>query len=261
MRLDLYLKEKELVKSRTQAAEWIADGRVTVNGIPVTKAAYSVEDTDTVHVIPPETLYVSRGGWKLHHALAAWQMDVTGLCVLDIGASTGGFTDCLLRHGAAHVYALDSGTGQLDPSLCRDARVTNLENRNARYITKEDLGTVCDMAVSDVSFISQTLILPVVPQVVVSGGFYIGLVKPQFECGREALGKNGIVRNKKYRLAALERVYDCMCENHMTPLCVTVSPITGGDGNVEFLLGAVCGEADRILERKALREAVYEERE
>ena len=119
------------------------------------------------------------------------------------------------------VYALDSGTGQLAPSLRADARVTDLENRNARYMQPADFGSPCDMAVSDVSFVSQTLILPQVPQVVRAGGLYIGLVKPQFECGREALHKNGIVRDKKYRLAALTRVYDCMRENHMTCLLYT----------------------------------------
>ena len=258
MRLDLYLKENGLVRSRTQAAEWITDGRVRVNGVPAVKPAYLVEETDTVTVTPPDTVYVSRGAWKLQHALDTWHIDVTGLRVLDIGASTGGFTDCLLRHGAAHVYALDSGTGQLAPSLRADARVTDLENRNARYMQPADFGSPCDMAVSDVSFISQTLILPQVPQVVRAGGLYIGLVKPQFECGREALHKNGIVRDKKYRLAALTRVYDCMRENHMTPLYVATSPITGGDGNVEFLLGAVCGYSNAaLLAREKLREAAY----
>lgn len=259
MRLDIYLKENGLVKSRTQAAEWIADGRVRVDGVPVTKPAYPVEgEVNTVTVTPPDTVYVSRGAWKLQHALDTWRIDVTGLRVLDIGASTGGFTDCLLRHGAKHVYALDSGTGQLAPSLRSDTRVTNLENRNARYMQPADFGSPCDMAVSDVSFISQTLILPMVPKVVRSDGLYIGLVKPQFECGREALQKNGIIRDKKYRLAALNRVYDCMRENHMTPLYIATSPITGGDGNVEFLLGAVCRERDAILlEREKLREAAY----
>ncbi len=260
MRLDLYLKEHGLAKSRTQAAEWIADGRVCVGGIPVTKPAYPIEGTEayTVTVAPPDTVYVSRGAWKLQHALDTWHIDVTGWRVLDIGASTGGFTDCLLRRGAAHVYALDSGTGQLDSSLRSDVRVTNLENRNARYMQPSDFGDPCDMAVSDVSFISQTLILPAVSQVVKKGGLYIGLVKPQFECGREALHKNGIVRDKKYRFTALTRVYDCMCENHMTPLYAATSPITGGDGNVEFLLGAVCGEGNALpLEREKLRETAY----
>lgn len=258
MRLDLYLKENGLAKSRTQAAEWIAEGRVRVHGAPVTKPAYPVEEADTVTVTPPETVYVSRGAWKLCHALDEWRIDVAGLRVLDIGASTGGFTDCLLRHGATHVYALDSGTGQLDPTLCRDPRVTNLENRNARYMQPEDFGGRCDMAVSDVSFISQTLILPVVPQVVIPGGFYIGLVKPQFECGREALSKNGIVRDKKHRLSALERVYDCMCACGMVPRYASVSPITGGDGNVEFLIGALCGDTDtKPFDRQILREVAY----
>ena len=259
MRLDLYLKENGLAKSRTQAAEWIAEGRVRVHGAPVTKPAYSVEEADTVTVTPPETVYVSRGAWKLCHALDEWRIDVAGLRVLDIGASTGGFTDCLLRHGAAHVYALDSGTRQLDPTLCRDPRVTNLENRNARYMQPEDFGGPCDMAVSDVSFISQTLILPVVPNVIKPGGCYIGLVKPQFECGREALSKNGIVRDKKYRLAALEHVYDSLLKNGMTPCHVTVSPITGGDGNVEFLIEAIVGgSADSLpFDRQGLREVAY----
>jgi 23S rRNA (cytidine1920-2'-O)/16S rRNA (cytidine1409-2'-O)-methyltransferase len=157
-----------------------------------------------------------------------------GLRALDIGASTGGFTDCLLQHGAAHVVALDAGQGQLHQTLREDVRVTNIEKYNARNLTPADTG-LCDMAVMDVSFISQTLILPKIPDVLREGGILISLIKPQFEAGRAALNKQGIVRHAKDRVLAVRRVLSAAAEAGLSCCGLAPSPILGGDGNEEFL--------------------------
>ena len=235
MRLDAYLAANGSARSRTHAASLIKEGFVTVNGKTAGKPAMEVAETDSVEVLQPEVAYVSRGGLKLHGAMDALKMEADGLQCADIGASTGGFTDCLLKRGAAHVTAVDTGSGQLAPILAEDPRVTNLENCNARYMTAETVGGQKDLVVADVSFISQTLLIPAVAQIVKPGGQYICLVKPQFECGREALNKNGIVKDKKYHLAALRRVHAALTENGLLPTDVLRSSITGGDGNTEFL--------------------------
>ncbi len=259
MRLDAYLAATGNARSRTHAAALIKEGCVQINGQTAAKAAAEVHDTDTVTVVPPEVAYVSRGGLKLHGALEAWQIDVNGLVCADIGASTGGFTDCLLTHGAAHVTAVDTGTGQLSPTLAADPRVTNLENCNARYMTPETVGGQKDLAVADVSFISQTLLIPAVASILKENGRYICLVKPQFECGREALNKNGIVRDKKHHLAALRRVHTALTEAGLSPIRVIGSSITGGDGNTEFLFLAQLSQEKRtdIVSDAQMREVVY----
>ena len=235
-RLDLLLTDRALASSRAKAQELIRTGAVTVNGKTVLKPAFSVEETDIIAVADTEVgRYVGRGGLKLEKALSYFHKDVTGLTVLDVGASTGGFTDCLLRHGAVHVYALDSGTGQLAPSLLADARVTSLENRNARYMKREDFPENIDFAVMDVSFISQTLIHDALFRVLPLRGGLISLIKPQFEAGRKGVGKNGIVKNEKERKAAVERVLASATATGFSVVGVVDSPITGGDGNKEFL--------------------------
>jgi 23S rRNA (cytidine1920-2'-O)/16S rRNA (cytidine1409-2'-O)-methyltransferase len=158
---------------------------------------------------------------------------------VDIGASTGGFTDCLLKRGAAHVYAVDSGADQLDPSLRADSRVSNIEHFNARNLTPEILGGLCDLAVADLSFISQTYILPNVRDVLRAGGIYVGLIKPQFECGRGALDRHGIVKSPSDHKTAIIRVMDSGLLSGLIPQAVIPSPITGGDGNREFLMWCV----------------------
>ena len=260
MRLDAYLAANGNARSRTHAASLIKEGCVTVNGKTAEKPALEVGDADTVIVLQPEVAYVSRGGLKLHGAMEALNIDADGLQCADIGASTGGFTDCLLKRGASHVTAVDTGSGQLAPSLAEDPRVTNLENCNARYMTAETVGGMKDLVVADVSFISQTLLIPAVAQIVKPGGQYICLVKPQFECGREALNKNGIVKDKKYHLAALRKVHASLTENGFIPTDVLRSSITGGDGNTEFLFRSFrAGEeitALGIVSDAEMREAV-----
>lgn len=235
MRADLYLVENGYVKSRTSAAKFIDNGHVLIDGKPVKKASQDISDDEHTVTLLESERYVSRGGLKLEGALKAFSLDVSGKRAADIGASTGGFTDCLLQAGAAHVYAIDSGRDQLDPDLMLDERVSCMEGVNARYLTPEDLGGAVDLVVMDVSFISQTLILPAVASLLCDGGIYIGLIKPQFEAGRGAVGKGGIVKNPKDRRAAVERVLQSAREFGLCLHGLVTSPIQGGDGNVEYL--------------------------
>ena len=235
MRADLYLVENGFVKSRTAARKFIENGHVIIDGRPVKKPAEEIsEDEHEVELLETER-YVSRGGLKLEGALRAFNISVQGKRAADIGASTGGFTDCLLQAGAEHVYAIDSGSDQLDPDLMLDERVTSMEGVNARYLTPEDIGGTVDLVVMDVSFISQTLILPTVASLLGDGGVYIGLIKPQFEAGRGAVGKGGIVKNPKDRRAAVQRVLDSAATLGLVLHGLADSPIEGGDGNVEYL--------------------------
>lgn len=235
MRADLYLVENGYVKSRTSAAKFIDNGHVLIDGKPVKKASQDISDGEHNVTLLESEKYVSRGGLKLEGALHAFSIDVSGKRAADIGASTGGFTDCLLQAGAAHVYAIDSGRDQLDPDLVLDERVSCMEGVNARYLTPDDLGGAVDLVVMDVSFISQTLILPAVASILCDGGIYIGLIKPQFEAGRGAVGKGGIVKNPKDRRAAVERVLQSARELGLCLHGLITSPIQGGDGNVEYL--------------------------
>jgi 23S rRNA (cytidine1920-2'-O)/16S rRNA (cytidine1409-2'-O)-methyltransferase len=180
--------------------------------------------------------YVSRGALKLESALDSFSIDVGGAVAADIGASTGGFTDCLLKRGATRVYAVDCGTDQLDQTLWQDSRVVSIENFNARELTVDTIGEYVDIAVMDLSFISQTLVLPSVASVVRRGGAVVSLVKPQFECGRNALSKGGIVKEKSDHLSALRRVKNCAETLDLAAMGAAVSPILGGDGNREYLI-------------------------
>jgi 23S rRNA (cytidine1920-2'-O)/16S rRNA (cytidine1409-2'-O)-methyltransferase len=168
---------------------------------------------------------------KLEAALDAFRLNVNRAKAVDVGASTGGFTDCLLKRGAAVVYAIDAGVGQLHPSLVEDGRVRNIEKFNARELSSEITEGLCDIAVADVSFISQTYLLAGIASVLKSGGVFVSLIKPQFEAGRQALGKNGVVGSGAYRFLAAKRVISCACENGFDCLGFIRSPIEGGDGN------------------------------
>ncbi|MBR7146999.1 MAG: TlyA family RNA methyltransferase, partial [Oscillospiraceae bacterium] len=232
MRLDLYLVEKGLAESRARAKRLIEAGHVMLDGRVVEKPALDVVGDPAVTVVAER--FVSRGGEKLAGALEIFGIDVRGLRALDIGASTGGFTDCLLQNGAAHVVALDTGFGQLHPKLLSDPRVTNIEKYTARALRVADVGEV-DLAVMDVSFISQTYILPNIPPVLKDGGSLVALIKPQFEAGRGALNKNGIVKDQRDQLFAVHRVISCAAEAGLSCVGLAPSPILGGDGNREFL--------------------------
>lgn len=236
MRLDLYLSANGFCKSRSRAKELIVSGAVTVGGKTVTKPSYEVSDGDDVACdTAAGCRYVSRGGLKLERALEYFGISPEGLVCADIGASTGGFTDCLLQHGAARVYAVDSGTAQLDPSLSADPRVVSLENLNARYITADDIGCKCSLAVMDVSFISQTKLFSAITEILMPGGVLISLIKPQFEVGRSGIGKGGIVKDQKKRLAAIDNVCECAELHGLACRGTVLSPIEGGDGNTEYL--------------------------
>lgn len=234
-RLDRTLVDRGLAVSRTLAARLIREGSVLVNGIAATRPALEVGDGDGIVLRDnPLTRYVSRGGLKLEKALDVFAADPAGLVCADIGASTGGFTDCLLQRGAAKVYAVDSGTDQLHPSLRGDERVISLENVNARELD-ESLMPRVDLAVMDVSFISQAKLYPALTRILKPGAVLIALIKPQFEVGRGKIGKGGVVRDEKAKRACIEALRDAAAAERLTLLDVIPSPIPGGDGNEEFL--------------------------
>lgn len=235
MRLDLYLYEKGLAESRTLAQRLIKEGAVTLCGRVCRKPSQEVEEGSDVSVDTSGCRYVGRGGYKLEAALSQFSVNVCDRICLDVGASSGGFTDCLLQRGAARVYAVENGSGQLHVRLREDPRVISRENTNARYLTRDSFDEEITLAVMDVSFISQTLILPALADVVASGDI-ITLIKPQFEVGRAHLGGGGIVRDPKARKSAIDKVVAC-AEGLGLTVCATIeSPILGGDGNTEYLI-------------------------
>jgi 23S rRNA (cytidine1920-2'-O)/16S rRNA (cytidine1409-2'-O)-methyltransferase len=244
VRLDKLLVERGMVSSRERGQALILAGKVLVNEQKIEKAGAPVEANAIVRLLGDDSKYVSRGGLKLEKALEHWKVDVSGRTCLDIGASTGGFTDCLLQHGAARVVAVDTGYGQIDGKLRNDERVRLLEKTNARYLKHEDVVATVDLIVMDVSFISATMVLPAA----VEAGFpahrlregrqLIVLVKPQFEVGREHVGKGGIVRDEAAQVAAVEKVRKAVMEIGAQEIDVIDSPILGAEGNREFLLYA-----------------------
>jgi 23S rRNA (cytidine1920-2'-O)/16S rRNA (cytidine1409-2'-O)-methyltransferase len=235
-RIDQLLVDRGLAESRQKAQALILAGAVMVNGQKAQKPGHTV-DASSVLELMEKLQYVSRGGLKLEKALDHFEINVEGKICLDIGSSTGGFTDCLLQRGAQKVHALDVGTGQLDWKLRNDPRVVVREQFNARYLKFEDIGEFCDLAVCDVSFISVTLILPTLPSVLRSGAEMVILVKPQFEVGRYDVGKGGIVRDPELHAAACRKVA-ASAESLGFKTEVIESPILGAEGNREFLLHA-----------------------
>jgi 23S rRNA (cytidine1920-2'-O)/16S rRNA (cytidine1409-2'-O)-methyltransferase len=249
IRLDKLLVERGLVPSRERAQSLILAGRVLVDEQKLEKAGTNVDESVEIRLLGDDLPYVSRGGLKLARALEHWQIDVTGKTCVDIGASTGGFTDCLLQAGAARVIAVDTGYGQMDATLRSDPRVSLLEKTNARYLTAVQLWgdqspTAIALVAMDVSFISATLVLiSVVASVRRSSSSFelVVLVKPQFEVGREKVGKGGIVRDPEAQQAAVEKVRAAVEELGGSAIEVVESPILGAEGNREFLLHASFG--------------------
>jgi 23S rRNA (cytidine1920-2'-O)/16S rRNA (cytidine1409-2'-O)-methyltransferase len=245
VRLDKLLVDRGLAASRERAQALILAGKVLVDHQKLEKAGAQVAAECVIRLLGEDLKYVSRGGLKLERALDHWKIEVAGKLCLDVGASTGGFTDCLLQRGAAKVIAVDTGYGQMDFNLRQDIRVRLLEKTNARYLTREAVGETVDLIVMDVSFISATLVLPAVvsaalPETVQerSGRQIVVLVKPQFEAGREHVGKGGIVRDEAAQLAAVRRVRESLLKVGARETDVIESPILGAEGNREFLL---CG--------------------
>jgi len=238
-RLDVLLVQRGLVPSRERARAFIMAGQVRVNGIPVTKPGTPVADTVDVQVEAPEHPYVGRGGVKLAHALDVFGISVEGRTALDIGASTGGFSDVLLQRGARLVVALDVGHGQLDWKLRTDPRVIAIERVNARTLTAEQLppeSRPVQIATLDVSFISLRLILPVLPPLLAADADVVALVKPQFEAGRSEVGKGGIVHDETVHARVVDEVTAAASALGLSRIGLTESPITGMDGNREFLI-------------------------
>jgi 23S rRNA (cytidine1920-2'-O)/16S rRNA (cytidine1409-2'-O)-methyltransferase len=236
VRIDQLLAERGLAESREKAQALILAGHVLVNGQKVQKSGHSVASDAEIEVLE-RIPYVSRGGYKLAAALDHWAVDVTGWVCIDVGSSTGGFTDCLLQRGAARVYAIDVGHGQLDWRLRNDPRVVVREGVNARYLQPQDFPETFDLAVCDASFISTTLLIPAMAPVLAPDGKMIILVKPQFEVERGQVGKGGIVREPALHQAACDRVRAAV-EAQGFQADIIESPILGAEGNREFLLYA-----------------------
>jgi 23S rRNA (cytidine1920-2'-O)/16S rRNA (cytidine1409-2'-O)-methyltransferase len=246
VRIDKLLLERGLAASRERAQALILAGKVLVGEQKIEKAGTRVEADAQVRLLGEDLKYVSRGGLKLEKALDHWHIEVAGKICLDVGASTGGFTDCLLQRAATRIIAVDTGYGQIDFRLRQDRRVRLLEKTNARYLTRDQIGEFIDLIVMDVSFISATLVIPAVvaaafPQSLDDrhGRRMVVLVKPQFEAGREQVGKGGIVRDAAVQAATVEKVRNAMVAQHCMSTDVVESPILGGEGNREFLLHAV----------------------
>ncbi len=236
MRADLFLSQKGYARSREDARRSILAGLVKIGGKQITKPSEQIDPDFGGDVEFQRTVeYAGRGGLKLEAALDRFVIDPSGKICVDIGASTGGFTDCLLRRGASKVYAVDSGHGQLLPELASDTRVVNMEGVNARFLTSADFDQAADIVVMDVSFISQTLLHGAVSALLRPGGIFISLIKPQFECGRQALGKHGVVNDEKTASAAVDTVVSSALKNGFECRGHIDSPIAGGDGNREYL--------------------------
>lgn len=233
-RLDVLLVRRGLCPSREKARRLIMAGAVFGNGTRLDKASQTFADDAPLEVREREK-YVGRGGLKMERALAHFAIDPAGTVCLDVGASTGGFTDCLLQHGAAKVYALDVGHGQLDWKIRSDPRVVVMEHCNARHLRPEDLPERVALAVADVSFISLTLVLPPAAGVLTDGGMVIALIKPQFELSRSDVGRGGVVRDASAHDRAVEKIRDFAAARGWGWGGVTDSPVTGADGNREFL--------------------------
>ena len=246
IRLDKLLVNRGLAASRERAQALILAGKVLVDNQKLEKAGAPVQEDASIRLLGQDLRYVSRGGLKLERALDYWKIHVAGKICLDVGASTGGFTDCLLQHGATRVIAVDTGYGQLDFKLRQDPRVRLLEKTNARFLKHEALNGFVDFIAIDISFISATLVLPCV----ISAGFpqssserngrqVVVLVKPQFEAGREHVGKGGIVRDENAQREAVEKVRTALMNLGISQTDVIESPILGAEGNREFLLRGV----------------------
>lgn len=235
MRIDLYLFESGKAKSRTEAKRLILNGDVKVNGIVVNKPSAEFFASDSVEVDSSIQKFVSRGGFKLEAALDCFDVITEGRLAIDIGASTGGFTDCLLKRGVSRVITVDSGSMQLSDSIREDSRVLSYENYNARYLKASDFPYMPQLAVMDVSFISATYIIPSLYEILSDNSDFICLVKPQFEVGRENIDKGGIVKSEKKRKMALCKVVDFARSVGFLHIQDIESPIRGGDGNIEYL--------------------------
>jgi 23S rRNA (cytidine1920-2'-O)/16S rRNA (cytidine1409-2'-O)-methyltransferase len=254
-RLDVLLVKRNLVQSRERAKTTIMAGLVIVDGNKLDKAGTMVKETADIRVLGNQIPYVSRGGLKLEKAIKEFGVELTGKVAADIGASTGGFTDCMLQNGALKVFAIDVGYGQLAWSLRTDERVVNMERTNVRNVTPEDVGQPIDLASIDVAFISLEKVLPAVKALLKADGEVVALIKPQFEAGKEKVGKKGVVRDPKVHLEVIHRVVDIAREMGFVTRELTFSPVKGPEGNIEYLIwltrdqGAHDNVTDEVMSR------------
>ena len=262
IRLDQYLVQNGLVQSRERAKALIMAGVVFVNQQKVDKAGEMIKEDAVVEVRGHDIGYVSRGGLKLEKAMKCFPLTPNGKVCMDIGASTGGFTDCMLQNGAVKVYAVDVGYGQLAWSLRTDARVVNMERTNIRYVTPEDLAEPIEFFSVDVSFISLTKVLLPVRNLLTEDGEIVCLIKPQFEAGREKVGKKGVVRDPAVHLEVIEKVMAYAMSIALEPQHLSFSPIKGPEGNIEYLLhlrkrpeGTICESALEVSPEAVVQEA------
>lgn len=235
-RLDVLLVKRAIAESREKAKAVIMTGNVFVNGQREDKAGSTFPEDAQIEVKGTPMKYVSRGGYKLEKAVELWQVPLKGKICMDVGSSTGGFTDCMLQNGASKVYAIDVGTNQLAWKLRQDDRVVSMEKTNIRYVLPENIGEEIAFSSIDVAFISLTKVLLPVRNLLETGGRVVCLVKPQFEAGREKVGKKGVVRDKKVHLEVVERIMEYAIQTGFSILALDFSPIKGPEGNIEYLL-------------------------
>lgn len=257
-RLDVLLVEQGYADSRAKAQAIIMSGQVYVAGQKADKPGISYDESADIEVRGATCPYVSRGGLKLEKALRDFGVDPTGFVCSDSGASTGGFTDCLLQQGASKVFAIDVGYGQLDWKIRSDPRVVVMERTNVRYVTPEQLGEPLDLSVVDVSFISLKIVLPVIKTFLKSDGQVLCLIKPQFEAGRDKVGKKGVVRDPETHKEVLDDFIDLANQLNFTILGLTFSPVKGPEGNIEFLGHLTLAEKEGIApDTRALVEEAH----
>lgn len=254
-RLDVALVERGLIESRSKAGALIMAGQVYVNDHKTIKAGMLVQPKDRIEVRGEKMPFVSRGGYKLDKAVKSFGFSLKDCVCMDIGASTGGFTDCMLQNGAKKVFAVDVGYGQLAWKLRTDERVVNMERTNFRYLTPEDVGEELDFASVDVSFISLKIILPVLYTLLKDGGTAVCLIKPQFEAGRDKVGKKGVVREPSVHEEVVETITDFAFQTGFSVLALDFSPIKGPEGNIEYLM-YIKKEANNIKVQTNIAELV-----
>ena len=246
-RLDVLLVKRNLASSREKAKAIIMSGNVFVDGQREDKAGTYFSEEVQIEVRGHALPYVSRGGLKLEKAMKNFDVSMEGKVCTDVGSSTGGFTDCMLQNGAVKVFAIDVGHGQLDWKLRQDERVVCMEKTNIRYVQPEDLGEPIDFSSIDVSFISLKLVLPVLYRLLKEGGEAVCLIKPQFEAGRELVGKKGVVREESTHVMVVENALSFAKDNGFTPIHLTFSPVKGPEGNIEYLMHLKKGEYESDL--------------
>lgn len=248
LRLDQAVFQRGLAESREKAKAYIMAGVVFVNNQKADKSGMTVKTTDLVEVRNNPLKYVSRGGLKLEKAMEVFSLSLDGMICADIGASTGGFTDCMLQNGAAKVYAIDVGYGQLAWKLRTDERVINLERTNFRYVTNEQIPDPLDFASVDVSFISLSIIVPALVPLLGPNGRSVCLIKPQFEAGKDKVGKKGVVRDPAVHLEVINKILSVMLQNGLSVLGLDFSPVKGPEGNIEYLVLVEKSDAPTLAE-------------